>query len=539
MKIVFTGPKCSGKTTAGKAFAKKIRLPFFETDTLIEKLYLKRTGKKLSCRDIYSEIGEDGFRTFEREIIQNIAEQDWCVISTGGSAMLNNLSRQLLRENSILILLYASDRVLLNRLKKTGIPAFLNGPVAKLKKSFVARIRTIIEVIKPYADIVIDSSALTPQKTLDTVFDGIRREIEIRSTNPNTFGHIVRLTTFGESHGPVVGAVLDGVHPGIDISEQDIQKELDRRSPGQSNITTSRKERDKIKILSGIFEGKTTGTPIGMIIKNSGQNSFAYQDIRDVFRPGTADFTFWKKYGIRDYRGGGRASGRETAGRVMAGAIAKKILKNNRVSIFAHTVMIADIKAKRCVYEDIEKNFVRCADIDKAQEMKALILKIKKNKDSIGGIVQLDILGVPPGLGDPVFGKLNAKLGMAFFSIGAVKGIEFGAGFSVANKLGSENNDLMSDSKFLTNNAGGILGGISTGEKIVVRIAIKPTPSIAKKQLTSKINNTNTELEIEGRHDPCILPRIMPVIESMAALVILDAWKLQERINPNWNFKLK
>ncbi|MCX8065319.1 MAG: chorismate synthase [Candidatus Hydrogenedentes bacterium] len=357
----------------------------------------------------------------------------------------------------------------------------------------------------------------------------------MRVSSPNTFGDLIRVTTFGESHGPAIGAVIDGLPPGIEISEEDIQKELDRRKPGQSSITTRRKESDKVHILSGFFEGKTTGAPLTLLIYNEDPKSHHYDNIRNIFRPGHADYTFFMKFGIRDHRGGGRASGRETATRVASGAIAKKILEKKGVKIYAYSIEIGGIPCYKIDnYENIEKNPVRCPDIETAEEMEKKILEVRKEGDSLGGIVQIEIHGVPPGLGDPVFGKLSARLASAIMSIGAVKGVEFGDGFKLARLKGSEANDNMEDGKFLTNHAGGLLGGISTGEPIVMRVVVKPTSSIAKQQKTLNTDFENVEIKVHGRHDPCIVPRAIPVMESMVALTILDAWVKQANLNPQW-----
>lgn len=344
----------------------------------------------------------------------------------------------------------------------------------------------------------------------------------------STFGDLFRITTFGESHGKGVGVIIDGVPPGIELNEQDIQKELDRRKPGQSEITTPRKEADTIHILSGIFEGKTTGTPIGLILYNQDQRSADYSEIKDLFRPGHADFTYLKKYGIRDYRGSGRASGRETAGRVAAGAVAKKVLKQKGVHITAYTWRAGGIQCSNRDLDVIEKNPMRACDMEAAAAMTQLVISLAKEGDSVGGIVECIVSGVTPGIGEPVFDKLDAELAKAILSIGAVKGIEFGAGFAAADMKGSEHNDSMNSRGFLSNNAGGILGGISTGEDIVFRIAVKPTSSISKAQNTVDINNTVKTIRTEGRHDPCICPRIIPVVESMTAIVLLDLYKKQE-----------
>jgi chorismate synthase len=531
MKIVLTGPKCSGKSSVGKKLAKKLGIPFYETDELIENIYFKEVGEKMTCSAICSEIGDDNFRDLERRAVEETNDMNWCLISTGGSTILNSNSRQTLRRNSILVLLHSSIHKLLERLVNKKIPAFLNNPAAQ--DLFSNRARLVIEVIKPYADIITNSTNLTEAETINDIYDQLLFEFNIRNNRPNSFGNFIKLTTFGESHGNSVGAVLDGIKPGIEISKEEIQKELNRRKPGQSAVSTPRNESDKIEILSGVFEGKTTGAPIGMLIKNKDHNSSKYDNLKEIYRPGTADFTFWKKYAIRDHRGGGRASGRETASRVMGGAIAKKILSDYGIKIIAHTLSISNIKAEKCDYRVIEQNIVRCADLTAAIKMEKAILDVKKENDSLGGIVQIDILGVPPGIGDPVFGKLDAKLGMAILSIGAVKGIEFGNGFDAALLKGTENNDLMRNGKFVSNNAGGVLGGISNGEPIIIRAAVKPTPSIFKNQKTSNKMNENVDILIEGRHDPCIIPRVIPVMESMAALTLLDMLEIQQSINPN------
>lgn len=348
----------------------------------------------------------------------------------------------------------------------------------------------------------------------------------------NTYGKLFRLTTWGESHGPAIGCVVDGCPPKIKLTENDIQKDLDRRKPGQSNVTTQRKESDIVHILSGVFESQTTGAPISLVIYNEDQRSTNYDNIKNVFRPGHADWTFQEKYGVRDYRGGGRSSGRETAARVAAGAIAKKILEPTKMKFIAYSKQIGDINATKIDFKEIEKNAVRCPDASAAKKMIKLIEDVKNENDSIGGIIELVIQNVPVGLGEPIFNKLNAELSKALMSIGAVKGIEFGAGFDVATKKGSENNDQIMISKnkvkFKTNNAGGILGGISNGEDIVVRLAIKPTSSIGKKQKTVNLAGKETSIEIEGRHDPCLCPRIIPVVEAMSAIVVANFYLINK-----------
>ncbi|HOV60293.1 MAG TPA: chorismate synthase [Candidatus Hydrogenedentes bacterium] len=358
--------------------------------------------------------------------------------------------------------------------------------------------------------------------------------MSLRQGSPNTWGDIIRVTTFGESHGPAIGAVLDGIRPGVPISEEDIQRELDRRRPGQSKVVTQRRESDTVRILSGIYEGKTTGAPIAMVIFNEDQRSRNYDNLKDLFRPGHGDFTFYAKYGHRDHRGGGRQSGRETACRVAAGAVAMKMLRAMGVSIVGHAIEVAGIRAKRFVREFIEQNPVRCADPDVAPLMEQAILDARSDRDSVGGIIQLEIEGLPPGLGDPVFAKLDARLASAIMTIGAIKAVEIGDGFAITRMRGSEANDPMENGRFVSNHHGGILGGISSGAPVILRAAVKPTASIAKKQRTIDLEGQNVEVEVLGRHDPCIVPRAVPVIEHMAALVLLDAMEIQARLNPQW-----
>ncbi|MEA2074321.1 MAG: chorismate synthase [Euryarchaeota archaeon] len=347
----------------------------------------------------------------------------------------------------------------------------------------------------------------------------------------NSFGKIFRVTTWGESHGEAMGVVVDGCPSGLELSEADIQYELDRRKPGVSEITTERKESDEVKILSGVFEGKTLGTPISMLVWNKDVDSSPYEALKHIARPGQADFSYQLKYGIRDYRGGGRASGRETVARVAAGAIAKKILASQAIQIIGHVVEIGGIRARKVSIEEItgnaESNAVRCADLEAARRMEALIKSAKDEGDSVGGIVEVLALGVPAGLGEPVFDKLDAELAKALMSIGAVKGVEIGAGFEAARLKGSEMNDefYIKEGRIRTrtNNAGGILGGISTGEPVICRIAVKSTSSIAKPQRSVDMKKMEeVELRIKGRHDPCICPRIVPVAEAMVALVLVD-----------------
>ncbi len=340
----------------------------------------------------------------------------------------------------------------------------------------------------------------------------------------NSFGTIFRITTWGESHGKAVGVVIDGCPPNLIISEEDIQKELDRRKPGQSKLTTPRKEQDKAMIMSGIFEGKTTGTPIAIMVVNEDIDSSKYEKIKELYRPGHADYTYNKKYGIRDWRGGGRSSAREHIGRVAAAAIAKKLLQKKGITITGYTKQAGNItiEDKEVEFAEIEKNPVRAAHRKKAEEMEKLILKTKQQGDSIGGIVEVIAKGVPAGLGEPVFDKLSADIAKAVMSIGAVKGIEIGDGFKVAEMKGSEANDEIDEKGFRTNHAGGILGGISSGQDIIVRAAIKPTPSIQKEQTTINTKGKEQKIIVEGRFDSCLCPRAVPVIEAMIALVLAD-----------------
>ena len=338
----------------------------------------------------------------------------------------------------------------------------------------------------------------------------------------NTFGTLFKVTTFGESHGRALGCVVDGCPPGLSLSEDYIQAELDKRRPGKTHLETQRKERDKVQILSGVFEGLTTGHPIALVIFNEDVQSKAYEPLKDVFRPGHADFTYFMKYGIRDYRGGGRASGRETVARVAAGAIAKRILEEYNIRVVGYTLSLGGIKAQTIDLEEIEKNPLFCPDKSVVPKMIELIEQTRKERDSIGGIVEVLAQGIPCGLGEPVFDKLSADLAKALCSIPAVKGFEIGAGFRVEKLKGSQNNDPISSSGFLKNDAGGMLGGISTGQDLVVRIAVKPIPSIAKPQKTVNLRGEDVEITIGGRHDVSAIPRIVPVATAMVRIVLAD-----------------
>lgn len=343
----------------------------------------------------------------------------------------------------------------------------------------------------------------------------------------STFGNIFKITTWGESHGAGVGVVVDGCPAGLPLCEEDIQLYLNRRKPGQSRYATPRKEDDAVEILSGVFEGKTTGTPISLVVFNKNQRSKDYSQIAEYYRPGHADYPFDAKYGFRDYRGGGRSSGRETIGRVAAGAIAAKILNQLGITLTAYTKSIGDISVSSLNLEEIFNNALYMPDAAAAEKASAYLEECMKNHDSSGGVIECIIDGMPAGIGDPVFEKLNANLAKAVFSIGAVKGFEIGDGFLASFAKGSENNDpFFYDEKGnvckKTNHAGGILGGMSDGSPIVFRAAIKPTPSIFQKQETINRKGENIEIEIQGRHDPIIVPRAVVVVESMAALTIVD-----------------
>ncbi len=347
----------------------------------------------------------------------------------------------------------------------------------------------------------------------------------------NTFGSVFRITTFGESHGRGVGVIIDGVTPGVELEEADIQRELDRRKPGQSSVTTPRKETDTVHIMSGTFEGRTTGTPLMLLLYNQDMRPEAYDAIKKLYRPGHADFTYEMKYGIRDYRGSGRASGRETAARVAAGAVAKKLLSRRGVSITAYTLRAAGVGCETVDYSEIEKNPMRAPDPVAAAEMVRRVIALAEEGNSVGGIVECVVEGVEPGIGDPVFEKLDAEIARAVMSIGAVKGIEIGSGFTAADMRGEEHNDWRDSSGYLSNNSGGIVGGISTGQPIVFRTAVKPTSSISIPQKTVNREGEETEIVTEGRHDPCICPRIVPVVESMTAIVIEDQYKRQSALH--------
>lgn len=348
----------------------------------------------------------------------------------------------------------------------------------------------------------------------------------------NSIGNIFRLTTFGESHGEAIGGVIDGMPAGIPIDMAFIQQELNRRRPGQSHITTARQEADQVELLSGVFEGKTTGCPIGFIVRNTNQHSGDYDNMRELYRPSHADYTYSYKYGTRDHRGGGRSSARITISRCVAGALAKLVLKQIGVHITAFTSQIGDISLDRdySKYDltQVDSNIVRCPDADKAEQMIRLIEEVKAEGDTIGGVITCVIQGCPAGLGEPEFGKLHAMLGAAMLSINAVKGFEYGEGFEGVTARGSEQNDIFVNKEgritTMTNHSGGIQGGISNGQDIYCRIAFKPVATLLREQKTVDIQGKETTLTAKGRHDPCVLPRAVPIVEAMAAMTILDAF---------------
>lgn len=362
----------------------------------------------------------------------------------------------------------------------------------------------------------------------------------------NSFGHIFTLTTFGESHGEAIGGIVDGMPAGIAIDTGFIQKELNRRRPGQSRITTSRHEPDQVELLSGVFEGVSTGCPIGFIVRNQGQHSKDYDNLRDCFRPSHADYTYFTKYGVRDHRGGGRSSARVTIARCVGGALAKLALRQLGVTVNAYTSQVGDIALdndyRHYDLTKTESNAVRCPDPEKARQMEDLIEGVKEDGDTIGGVITCVIKGCPPGLGQPEFGKLHAELGAAMLGINAVKGFEYGMGFEGVRHRGSEMNDLFVPEEpqekgteeaspavtTLTNHSGGIQGGISNGQDIFFRVAFKPVATLLRPQKTVDIHGHAVTLDVRGRHDPCVLPRAVPIVEAMAAMVILDNWLLNK-----------
>lgn len=346
----------------------------------------------------------------------------------------------------------------------------------------------------------------------------------------NTFGSIFKVTTYGESHGPGLGGVIDGCPAGIELNEEVIQLELDRRKPGQGIASTARKEADRVKILSGVFEGRTTGTSIGFHIENTDQRSRDYSKIMNVYRPGHADFTFDAKYGFRDYRGGGRSSGRETVSRVAAGAVAQEFLRQAGIECLAYTTRIGGIDASLKSPENACGQPFFSPDPEVVPRWEERVRDVRSQGDTLGGVVEVCVKNVPAGLGEPVFDKIDARLAYALMSVGAVKGVEIGSGCSAADSLGSENNDFMNENGFATNHAGGILGGISNGQDIVARAYVKPIPSISRTQQTVDRDGRAAEIQIGGRHDICAIPRIVPVLKAMAMLTVADFILLQRRL---------
>ena len=347
----------------------------------------------------------------------------------------------------------------------------------------------------------------------------------------NTIGVLFRVTTWGESHGPAVGAVIDGCPPRIELSEADIQADLDRRRPGSVPSSTRRRESDRVEILSGLFEGKTTGTPIALMIRNEDAKSDAYEGLRNVFRPGHGDFTYQAKYGIRDHRGGGRASGRETAGRVAAGAVARKVIGQAGISVAAWTSELGGIAIRSFDPAAAQSSPLRCPDGEAERQMLERIDQTRAAGDTLGGIVQIAVRGCPAGLGEPVFGRMDADLAGALMGIGTVKGVEIGAGFSAAAMTGSACNDPIGSEGFRSNSAGGILAGITAGSEILIRVACKPIPSIARPQETIDAKGNPTVVTVGGRHDICVIPRIIPVCEAMVAIVLADHLLRQRAIS--------
>ncbi|MGA3084218.1 MAG: chorismate synthase [Thermodesulfobacteriota bacterium] len=347
----------------------------------------------------------------------------------------------------------------------------------------------------------------------------------------NSTGVLFKVTTWGESHGPATGAVVEGCPPLIPLSEQDIQKDLRRRKPGRMATASSRKEEDRVEILSGVFEGRTTGTPIALLIRNKDADSSAYDALKEVFRPGHGDITYLKKYGIRDHRGGGRSSGRETAARVAAGAIAKKVLTREGIKVIAYTLELGGIRAEVINLGAIPKNNLYCPDPEAALKMGKKLRAIAEKGDTLGGIVEIMVRGCPPGLGEPVFDKMDADLAKALMSIGSIKGVEIGAGFATARMTGSVCNDAITPKGFLTNNAGGILAGITNGDDLIIRAACKPISSIRKEQKTVDLSGKPIALSIKGRHDVAVIPRIIPVCEAMVSLVLADHLLRQKAIS--------
>ncbi len=363
---------------------------------------------------------------------------------------------------------------------------------------------------------------------------------------PNSFGKLFSITTWGESHGPAVGVVIDGCPPGLPLTPEEIQSELNRRRPGQSDIVTPRKEEDRVEILSGVFEGRTMGTPISLVVRNTDQRPGAYEDMKEKYRPSHADYTYQAKFGVRDHRGGGRSSARETIGRVAAGAIARKILAQAGVELRAYVTQVHDLTVPAAALvefptlAEIDASPVRCPHPATAAAMVERIKAVRAAGDSVGGVIECRVRGLPPGLGEPVFDRLEADLGKAMLSLPATKGFEIGSGFAGTRLKGSEHNDAFETRggrvRTVTNRSGGVQGGISNGEELVFRVAFKPTATILQSQRTVDVRGAATELAAKGRHDPCVLPRAVPIVEAMSALVLLDHWLRQSAQNRTFKF---
>jgi chorismate synthase len=524
---VLYGFKGSGKTAVGRVLADMLDRPFLDTDDVIESLHAERAGESLTFRQIYEQRGEDYFRELERAAVRECASRRGVVVAVGGSAFRDPENRRVLRERGVFVYLETPPDVLADRIRG-NVPSFLDPD--DLEASIRARNAPFVDLYRAHADVLVCTAEADVEECARRVLGGLQQHAAVMMSGPNTFGTMVRMHTFGESHGPAVGVVVDGVPSGIELDIDRVQHELDRRRPGQSKVTTSRSEKDRVHVMSGLFEGKTTGTPICLLIYNEEKDSSAYDALRDVFRPGHADFTYFAKYGIRDHRGGGRSSGRETAARVAAGAIALSEIERRGIRITGHVVEAGGVRARTFDPEEIEGNPVRSADPEAARRMEEAITTARDDGNSVGGVVEIIASGVPAGLGEPVFYKLDAMLAQAVVSIGAVKGVEFGRGFEAAGLRGTENNDEMTEDGFASNNAGGILGGISTGEDLIFRFAVKPTASVSQPQQTVDKRGRAVTIETKGRHDPCIAPRVVPVAESMTAWVLWNALLWQEQM---------
>ncbi|UCD72147.1 MAG: chorismate synthase [Syntrophobacterales bacterium] len=525
MNLILIGFMGVGKTSVGERLAERLGCPLIDTDALIEEVY------SMTVAEIFEKYGEASFRKTEKAVVERVSKLRECVIATGGGVVLDRENIDRLKGHGLLIHLSLSPRAIYRRIGSEAKRPLLktNNPRKILKALFQSR----EALYRAYSDFTVERNGMNVEETVERILEMVAscgaagrfqhhlsRKGRIMS---NHFGERFRIVTFGESHGKAMGVVVDGIKPGFDFDVEAIQKELDRRRPGQSHLVSPREEDDRVEVLSGVFEGKTLGTPICLLIPNKGYDPKAYDSLRDLFRPGHAGYTTLKKYGIRDYRGGGRHSGRETVARVAAGALAKRELEKEGIQIIAYTKEIDGIMAQRIDFDEIQRNPLRCPDREASKRMETKVLSYKTQGDSIGGIVEVIAHNVPPGLGDPVFGKLDSEIARALMSIGAVKAVEIGDGFEAARMRGSEHNDQMDRHGFKTNHAGGILGGISTGQEIRARIAVKPTPSIEKEQDTIDIFGHERRISIRGRHDPCICPRIVPVAEAMMALVLYDA----------------